>query len=125
MLYFLQGDYHLLSPFQQKAQLWILSFKLLSHLETYAHAIVAVGDGTHCAESRAALEGTQHLDEVEKLLLVEEKTDAIGGLGGIARSTQQKSLQLPCHGLPSICAEKLPSVVKVNWVFELLKPNLL
>ena len=94
MLYFLQGDYHLLSPFQQKAQLWILSFKLLSHLETYAHAIVAVGDGTHCAESRAALEGAEHLDEVEKLLLVEEKTDTIGGLGGIARSTQQKTLQM-------------------------------
>ena len=69
-------------------------YALLSHLETYAHAIVAIGDGTHCAESRAALEGAEHLDEVEKLLLVEEKTDTIGGLGGIARSTQQKTLQM-------------------------------
>lgn len=67
---------------------------LLRHFKTYAHAVVAVGDGAHCAESRAALEGAEHLDEVEKLLLVEEKTDAIGGLGGIARSTQQKPLQM-------------------------------
>ena len=69
-------------------------YALLSHFKTYTHAIIAVGDGTHCAESRAALEGAEHLDEVEKLLLVEEKTDTIGGLGGIARSTQQKTLQM-------------------------------
>ena len=68
--------------------------KLLSHFKTYTHTIIAVGDRTHGTECRAALEGTQHLDEVEKLLLVEEKADAIGSLGGIARSTQQKTLQM-------------------------------
>ena len=67
---------------------------LLGHFKTYAHAIIAVGDRTHGIEGRAALEGAQHLDEVEKLLLVEEKADAIGGLGGITRSTQQKTLQM-------------------------------
>ena len=88
MLYFLQGDYHLLSPLQQKAQLWILSFKLLSHLETYTHTIVIIGDSTESAERRITLEGTDGLDEVEQLLLVEEQADAIGSLRSITRHTQ-------------------------------------
>ena len=67
MLYFLQGDYHLLSPLQQKARL------LLSHLETYAQTIVIIGDSTESAERRITLEGTDGLDEVEQLLLVEEQ----------------------------------------------------
>ena len=78
MLYFLQGDYHLLSPLHQKARLWILSFKLLSHLETYAQTIVIIGDSTESAERRITLEGTDGLDEVEQLLLVEEQADAVG-----------------------------------------------
>ncbi len=94
MLYFLQGDYHLLSPLQQKAQLWILSFKLLSHLETYTHTIVIIGDSTDSAEGRTALEGTDGLDEVEQLLLVEEQADAVGSLGSITRHTQEQALHL-------------------------------
>ena len=94
MLYFLQGDYHLLSPLQQKAQLWILSFKLLSHLETYTHTIVIIGDSTESAERRITLEGTDGLDEVEQLLLVEEQADAVGSLRSIARHTQDQSLHL-------------------------------
>lgn len=58
------------------------------------HTIIIVGDTAYGAQCRAALEGTEGLDEIEQLLLVEEKTDAIGCLGGIARSTQQKALQL-------------------------------
>ena len=58
-----------------------------------------MGDRTHGTEGRAAHEGTQHLDEVEKLLLVEEKANAIGGLGGITRSTQQKTLQMDSMSL--------------------------
>lgn len=58
------------------------------------HTIIIVGDTAYGAQCRAALEGTEGLDEIEQLLLVEEKTDAIGCLGGIARSTQQKTLQL-------------------------------
>lgn len=94
MLYFLQGDYHLLSPFQQKAQLWILSFKLLSHLETYTHTIVIIGDSTESAERRITLEGTDRLDEVEQLCLVEKQADAVGSLRSIARHTQEQSLHL-------------------------------
>ncbi len=82
MLYFLQGDYHLLSPLQQKARL------LLSHLETYTHTIVIIGDSTESAERRITLEGTDGLDEVEQLLLVEEQADAIGSLRSITRHTQ-------------------------------------
>lgn len=58
------------------------------------HTIIIVGDTAYGAQCRAALEGTEGLDEIEQLLLVEEKTDAIGCLSGIARSTQQKALQL-------------------------------
>ena len=82
MLYFLQGDYHLLSPLQQKARL------LLSHLETYTHTIVIIGDSTESTERRITLEGTDGLDEVEQLLLVEEQADAIGSLRSITRHTQ-------------------------------------
>ena len=94
MLSFLQGDYHLQSLLQQKAQLWILSFKLLSHLETYTHTIVIIGDSTESAERRITLEGTDGLDEVEQLLLVEEQADAVGSLRSIARHTQDQSLHL-------------------------------
>ena len=99
MLYFLQGDYHLLSPLQQKAQLWILSFKLLIHLETYTHTIVIIGDSTDSAERRITLEGTYGLDEVEQLLLVEEQADAVGCLGSIARHTQEQALHLDSMSL--------------------------
>ena len=58
------------------------------------HTIIIVGDTAYGAQCRAALEGTEGLDEIEQLLLVEEKTDTIGGLGGIASSTQQKTLQM-------------------------------
>lgn len=58
------------------------------------HTIIIVGDTAYGAQCRAALEGTEGLDEIEQFLLVEEKADAIGCLGGIARSTQQKALQL-------------------------------
>lgn len=94
MLSFLQGDNHLQSPHQQKTLLWILSFKLLTHLETYTHTIVIIGDSTDSAEGRTALEGTHGLDEVEQLLLVEEQTDAVGCLGSIARHTQEQALHL-------------------------------
>ena len=88
MLYFLQGDYHLLSPLQQKARL------LLSHLETYTHTIVIIGDSTDSAERRTALEGTHGLDEVEQLCLVEKQADAVGSLRSIARHTQEQALHL-------------------------------
>ena len=88
MLYFLQGDYHLLSPLHQKARL------LLSHLETYTQTIVIIGDSTESAERRITLEGTDGLDEVEQLLLVEEQADAVGSLRSIARHTQDQSLHL-------------------------------
>ena len=94
MLSFLQGDYHLQSPHQQKTQRWILSFKLLIHLETYTHTIVIIGDSTESAERRITLEGTDGLDEVEQLLLVEEQADAVGSLGSITRHTQEQALQL-------------------------------
>ena len=71
-----------------------LSFKLLSHLETYTHTIVIIGDSTDSAEGRTALEGTDGLDEVEQLCLVEEQADAVGSLRSIARHTQEQALHL-------------------------------
>ena len=69
-------------------------YALLSHLETYTHTIVIIGDSTDSAEGRTALEGTHGLDEVEQLCLVEEQADAVGSLRSIARHTQEQALHL-------------------------------
>lgn len=100
---------------------------LLRHLEAHAHAIVVIHNAAHGTHRSAAgkIQLAQGLDQSEKLLLLKEKADAIGGAGGKTRSTQQQTLQMDgmrlliegigaAPYLPSILAVKVPLVLKVK-----------